>query len=340
MFYHVTDYDNGRTGKGVENMVLELVGEMLKLTVLAGLALAGILVIVIWKKGLTNKVTFLRFFIQAVAVVVFFYIYVSLTWFSVLVIVIFAMTLVLGRFFCGWLCPFGLYMDLITLLRKAFKIRHRDLPEKLNNALNRLRYVILASILILPFVLGPIAPWQWPFSLVFAGPFKPLITLIGPIEPLIVPWTGGLEFFGLNISYPYFSEIVFYSAENFLLISLLIFFVVTFIGSFAIRRVWCRFCPTGASFAILNRVKRYKRDPTLHLDKDEEKCTKCGICKRVCPLQITDVYEEKGGKITTSMCMLCVRCVEMCPEMGCLKVKLAGKTVFQSRNWLEPSRSE
>ena len=321
-------------------MALEIIGEILKLTVLAGLSLAGILVIFIWKKGLTTKVTFLRMFIQVVAVVAFFYIYISLAWLSVLLIAIFAMTLVLGRLFCGWLCPFGLYMDLITLLRKAIKIRHRNLPEKLNNILNRLRYVILASILILPFVIGPIASWQWPLSLALAGPFKPLITLLGPVEPLIVPWTGGLQFYGLNISFPYFSEIVFYSAENFLLISLLIFFAITFAGSLAIRRVWCRFCPTGASFAILNRLKRYKRDPTLHLDKDEEKCTKCGICKRVCPLQVTEVYEEKGGKITTSMCMLCLRCVEMCPERDCLKVKLAGKTVFKSRNWLEPSQTE
>ena len=35
-----------------------------------------------------------------------------------------AMSLVLGRFFCGWLCPFGLYMDLLTRIRKAFRKRH------------------------------------------------------------------------------------------------------------------------------------------------------------------------------------------------------------------------
>jgi hypothetical protein len=35
-----------------------------------------------------------------------------------------------------------------------------------------------------------------------------------------------------------------------------------------------------------------------------------------------------------------MRCVEMCPYEGCLKMKLAGKTVFKSRNWLEPSKIE
>jgi hypothetical protein len=38
--------------------------------------------------------------------------------------------------------------------------------------------------------------------------------------------------------------------------------------------------------------------------------------------------------------MLCLRCVEMCPESECLKVKFAGKTVFKSRNWLEPAQIE
>jgi formate hydrogenlyase subunit 6/NADH:ubiquinone oxidoreductase subunit I len=78
----------------------------------------------------------------------------------------------------------------------------------------------------------------------------------------------------------------------------------------------------------------------MHINKIEEKCTKCGVCKRVCPVQVTEVYEKKGGDITTSMCMLCLRCVEMCPYEDTLKVQLAGKTVFKSRNWLEPSKIE
>jgi hypothetical protein len=35
-----------------------------------------------------------------------------------------------------------------------------------------------------------------------------------------------------------------------------------------------------------------------------------------------------------------MRCIEMCPYEGCLKMNLAGKTIFKSRNWLEPSVNE
>jgi hypothetical protein len=55
---------------------------------------------------------------------------------------------------------------------------------------------------------------------------------------------------------------------------------------------------------------------------------------------VTEVYEQKKGKIQTSQYMLCVRCVEMCPYEGTLKVQLGNKTLFRSRNWLEQSKSE
>jgi polyferredoxin len=329
-------------------MSMELVGEALKLTVLAGLAIAGILAILIWKKNLATKVTYLRFVIQVVAMVAVFYLFTYPIWQLIVLIVILIMPIVLGRFFCGWLCPFALYMDAITLIRKAFKVRYRNLPDKLNKFLHNFRYVLLLFFLILPLILSIMRIIEPPenldigiiMALLFAGPFEPLRILLGPVIPLIVPWAGPLEIGGLYFSYPYVQEVIYYSSGIFVTINALIFLALTVVGSFFVRRVWCRFCPTGSSIAILNRLKGFKWAPVLHLDKDEEKCTKCGICKRVCPVQVTEVYEQKGGKIMTSMCMLCVRCVEMCPYEDCLKVKIGGKTVFKSRNWLEPSEVE
>jgi ferredoxin len=72
----------------------------------------------------------------------------------------------------------------------------------------------------------------------------------------------------------------------------------------------------------------------VRLDKTGEKCSKCGVCKRVCPTQVNKVYEGTSGDVANSQCLLCLRCVEMCPEEGCLKFKFAGKTVCKSRNWL------
>jgi polyferredoxin len=251
-----------------------------------------------------------------------------------------AMTLVLGRFFCGWLCPFAFFMDLLTMARKVTKIDYRNLPDRLNVALHRLRYLLLVFFLFLPFMLTSIDPALYSQALFFAGPFKPLHVTLAPLVPLIVPWKGELVIGNINLSYPYLQEIAYFSSENLVTIFQITFVVLTIIGALVFRRLWCRFCPTGVSLAIVNRFRGFKWAPVLHINKDEEKCTKCGICKRVCPVQVTEVYEKKGGKIGTSMCTLCARCVEMCPERSCLSVKIGGKTLFKSRNWLEPAKND
>jgi ferredoxin-type protein NapH len=325
-------------------MVMELVAELLRLTALAALAFAGILVILIWKRNRTTKVTYLKFFVQAVSFVAIFYLFTYTVRPLLILAVILIMPLVLGRFFCGWICPFGLYMDVLTLIRKVFKIRYRNLSDKLNKLLHNLRYVILLAFLALSAVLYMLDPPKWNLlslmALGLVGVFEPIYLLLGPLVPLIVPWEGPLEIGGLYFSFPYVREVMLYSGENFATVGAIIFLALIFVGSFFIRRVWCRFCPTGVSIAVVNKLKGFKWAPVLHLDKNEAKCTKCGICKRVCPVQVTEVYEQKGGKIMTSMCTLCFRCVEMCPYEDCLRVNLGGKTVFKSRNWLEPSDVE
>ena len=323
----------------------EIIGDILRIAMLAGLGVAGILAILIWKRNLATRVTYLRFVIQAVSFAAMFYVFSYSIPLLYVLIVIFAMTIVLGRLYCGWFCPFGFVMDLIILLRKAFKIRYRSLPDKLNKILHQSRYVILLFFLFLPVILWLIEPPpDFNFAVVMAqrlaGPFRPYSVLLDPMIPLVVPWTGPLVVSQINLSYPYVQDIITYAGQNIGQVIAIAFVGLTLIGSFFVRRVWCRFCPTGASLAVVNRFKGFKWAPLLHLEKDEEKCTKCGVCKRVCQSQVNDVYEQKGGKINTSMCMLCLRCTEMCPYEDTLKVKLGNKTLFKSRNWLEPSKSE
>jgi polyferredoxin len=323
----------------------EIIGDILRITVLAGLGVAGILAILIWKRNLATRVTYLRLVIQAVSFAALFYVFTYSIPLLYVVIIVLAMTIVLGRLYCGWICPFGFVMDLIILLRKVFKIRYRCLPDKLNKILHQSRYVILLFFLFLPVILWLIEPPpDFNFAVVMAqllaGPFRPYSVLLDPMIPLVVPWKGPLVVNQINLSYPYVQDIITYAGQNIGQVIAIAFVGLTLVGSFFVRRVWCRFCPTGASLAVVNRFKGFKWAPLLHLDKDEEKCTKCGVCKRVCQLQVNDVYEQKGGKINTSMCMLCLRCAEMCPYEDTLKVKLGNKTLFKSRNWLEPSKSE
>ncbi|MCL2134302.1 MAG: 4Fe-4S binding protein [Candidatus Bathyarchaeota archaeon] len=325
-------------------MAGELIGSILSLIIIAGLGAAGVLAVTIWKKNRVSRVTFLRFVIQAVGSATLFFLFSidpSIPLLFVL-IVWFATTLFLGRFFCGWICPFAFIMDIESVIRKTFKIRYRLLSDKLNITLHKSRYLILTIFLLLPIALWILnAPPSIEAAVLMtkalSGPFRPYSILIEPLTPFIVPWTGHIILGNINISYPYLSNITSLVEATPGQIFAIIFVVTTLIGAFFIRRVWCRFCPAGASISALNQIKSFKGLPLLYIEKDEKKCTKCGVCKRVCFVQVNDVYEQKGGKIGTSQCMLCTRCVEMCPYEDTLKVKLCNKSVFSSRNWLEPS---
>lgn len=319
-------------------MAIEYLGEILLVTVFVGLTFTGILTILIGKKNSANKASYLRFFVQAVSEIAIFIVISYSLWLGIVVAVLFLLTFFIGRFFCGWICPFGFYMDIVTMVRKALNKRYVNLPEKVNLTLHRLRYAIFLVLLILPLFLVSLEDTQrWLLALYLLGPFNSPRILLGPMVPAFTPWKA---LFNLNLNFPYVDQIIYYSTPSSVVFNVLVFVVLTITCSFVVRRFWCRFCPTGFSFGVVNRIKTLRCIPLLHLTKEESKCTKCGICKRVCPLQVTEVYELKGGRVQTSMCMLCLRCVEMCPSEDALKLKISSKTVYRSRNWLNPSNNE
>ena len=54
-------------------MALEIIGDLLRLLVLGGLGVAGIIAVLIWKKNLSTRVTFLRLVIQVISFAAIFY---------------------------------------------------------------------------------------------------------------------------------------------------------------------------------------------------------------------------------------------------------------------------
>jgi len=225
-------------------------------------------------------------------------------------------------------------------LRKALKIKHRNFSEGFNEKFHQLRYVILAIIIILSIIFGSYAlagtqvvpgteeggfTYQY-FSASFCQvcPMKPLSILVQTAAGILRPhWV-------FQTTTGSFFELGFYVTS----LKLFVLGVVT-VAAFFYRRSWCRICPLGALIALFNRFPPFKWISVLRLDKVEEKCTKCGICKRVYPTQVTEVYEEKGEDVTVSNCIMCLRCIEMCPHENTLRLKAVGKPVLKSRNWLD-----
>jgi NAD-dependent dihydropyrimidine dehydrogenase PreA subunit len=254
-------------------------------------------------------------------------------------------SIVLGKFFCGWICPFGLYMDVLTRIRKIAGRRHLQLSEKTNLRVSQLKYVIIVAMLLLSVVFASgaifgaeLIPGTTPAGPAgqtgFGGSLNEPFCLVCPMRPLCILVESGL---GL-INFEHISKIFygpFWMAGYYVTsINLTILIAVTVL-SLAYRRFWCRICPMGGLVALFSTFKPFKHIALTKLEKNEQKCTKCGVCKRVCPTQAIDVYEKKGGDVTESRCILCARCVEACPYEDALVLRVAGKTVMKSRNWLE-----
>jgi ferredoxin-type protein NapH len=228
----------------------------------------------------------------------------------VYLIVMILLYVILARFMCGWMCPLGFVSDMLNYIRQKLKIDRIKLSEKIRSYLKLWRYsfllflIFLAIAIALPFFYGIYMNKDYYQLVCQACPARTIIPLFGGMQPTM----------------PTFMTTI---TAIFSTLSLL--FLLIYISGLAINRAWCRICPNGTFTSLFNK------GAFITKEKDAQKCTKCGICKRVCPLDNNHVFEEKESKnINHPNCIMCFNCVDKCPEKDCLKVKLFKKTIFKS----------
>lgn len=206
---------------------------------------------------------------------------------------------VIGRFVCGFMCPFGLLQDLLYRIRSP-KIK---VAKAADTKLRLIKYVILIIVvMLLPAVVSSINGISEPFFCKYLCP-------AGTLE-------AGLPLMLKNKSLRAAAGSLF--TWKVLILAAFIICAVT------IRRCWCKYlCPLGAFYALFNKVSLFS------MDIDKNRCTGCGACSAVCPMDI-DVQKDIGG----AECIKCGSCRAACSS-SCIQVTVCGK-VKKTGNQTDP----
>ena len=67
-------------------------------------------------------------------------------------------------------------------------------------------------------------------------------------------------------------------------------------------------CPYGTILSLSSKPAK------LSVKIDENQCTACGLCQKVCPAEAIVTLDTKKRKITTNSCLTCFKCQEVCPS--------------------------
>ncbi len=216
-------------------------------------------------------------------------------------IVILVATVLLGRFWCGWICPLGTCLDITDkiLFRKQCKDRGQ-LPQ--------LKYYILAAVLVAALFSKQIAWLLDPIPLLtrfFAVVLYPLA--VGAYNLGVIHGREALLALGVR-AYPV--QPVGFSLS----IAVAVMFIALIALGALSRRYWCRnLCPLGALLALVGRFGFWKRQVA-------EGCIHCRRCERECKMGA--IPADSPEVTRTPECILCYNCM-VCPQPGVNRIGLS-----------------
>ena len=229
--------------------------------------------------------------------------FIALGWLAVFVLLV----AILGKMWCGWVCPFGLLCGWFSALRRKLGIRERQISQASKKRLAPIKYILLTLLILIP-PLVTIGLFPKDFYIPFCN--------ICPGKSLLPLFTGETKYLAIN-----FDNMVTAGFS----IALLAITGGMLVGMFFKERFFCIFCPL---LALIHLLKPWT---LLRLAKEPSACGGCGNCRRVCPMDVEAVYRERTSKdVQTEECINCGSCAEACPSDSALGIYFLKAKLFVS----------
>ncbi len=184
----------------------------------------------------------------------------------VMFVAIVAVSVLLKKGFCGWICPVGTLSQYFWMAGEKVFGKNFRMQKYADIAMRSIKYMLMAFF-------------------------------------LIAIWRMSLKQLALFFSSDYFKTADIRTMKFFTEMSRTTFWSLCFIGGLSLvyKNFWCRYlCPYGALLGLLSSFSPVK------IKRTEENCVHCGACSRNCPALLPVEEKQMVNSPECFGCMTCV----------------------------------
>jgi polyferredoxin len=214
------------------------------------------------------------------------------------------LTLIFGRFFCGWVCPFGAINQFFSWLFRKSKKEKREADKRLL----KLKYLILIAVIVSAIMGAHLGGWLDPFSILTRSTAIAVNPAVNhTIHQSLKTGATGESLPGKALApvYKLAKKSVLTNKQRVYSQTVLVGLILVFLLMMNLykRRFFCNYlCPLGALYGIVARFSIFNL-------KTNKECISCNACAKNC------TYNGSPYKdYMKSECMTCFNCVPPCPK--------------------------